>query len=47
MKITYSTFSEKGTRKENQDFIQTVVDKDNGRYAFILCDLFLVLRDLL
>lgn len=38
MKITYNTFSEKGTRRENQDFIQTVVDKDNGRYAFILCD---------
>ena len=38
MKITYNTFSEKGTRGENQDFIQTVVDKDNGRYAFILCD---------
>ena len=38
MKITYNTFSEKGTRGENQDFIQTVADKDNGRYAFILCD---------
>ena len=38
MKITYNTFSEKGTRGENQDFIRTVADKDNGRYAFILCD---------
>lgn len=38
MKITYNTFSEKGTRRENQDFIRTVADKDNGRYAFILCD---------
>lgn len=38
MKITFSTFSEKGTRHENQDFIQTVVNEDNHRYAFILCD---------
>ena len=38
MKITYSTFSEKGVRNENQDFIQTVIDEDKGRYAFILCD---------
>ena len=38
MKITYNTFSEKGTRRENQDFIQTVADEDNDRYAFILCD---------
>lgn len=38
MKITYSTFSEKGQRHENQDFIKTVEDKENERYAFILCD---------
>ena len=38
MKITYSTFSEKGVRNENQDFIQTVIDEKNGRHAFILCD---------
>ena len=38
MKITYSTFIEKGVRNENQDFIQTVIDEDKKRYAFILCD---------
>jgi protein phosphatase len=38
MKITYSIFSEKGPRHENQDFIQTITDKDNGRYIFVLCD---------
>ena len=38
MKITYSTFSEKGPRHENQDFIRIVTDEDKGRYAFILCD---------
>ena len=38
MKITYSTFSEKGPRHENQDFIRIVTAEDKGRYAFILCD---------
>lgn len=38
MKITYSTFSEKGIRRENQDVIHTVIDEGKGRYAFILCD---------
>lgn len=38
MKINYRTFSEKGTRNENQDFIRTAEDEGNGRYAFILCD---------
>lgn len=38
MKITYSTFSEKGVRNENQDFIQTVIDENKRRHAFILCD---------
>lgn len=36
MKIEYSTFSETGRRRENQDHIQVFVDKD--RAAFILCD---------
>ena len=30
MKITHSTFSEKGVRNENQDFIQTVIDDDKA-----------------
>ena len=38
MKITYNTFSEKGIRRENQDFIQTVIQEGKGQYAFILCD---------
>ena len=38
MKITYSTFSEKGPHHENQDFIRIVTAEDKGRYAFILCD---------
>ena len=38
MKITYSTFSEKGPRRENQDFIQTIIDENKGRYTFVLCD---------
>lgn len=38
MKIEYSTFSEKGPRHENQDFIRAVADEDKRRYVFILCD---------
>ena len=38
MKITYSTFSEKGPRRENQDFIQTIIDENKGKYTFVLCD---------
>lgn len=38
MEIEYSTFSETGRRRENQDYIQVFVDKDNDRAAFILCD---------
>ena len=38
MNITFDTFSEKGTRRENQDYIQTVVDENKGICAFILCD---------
>ena len=38
MKITYSTFSKKERRRENQDFIQTIIDENKGRYTFVLCD---------
>lgn len=38
MKITYRTFCEKGRRRENQDFIQTIIDENKGRYTFVLCD---------
>lgn len=38
MKITYKTFSEKGPRNENQDYIRVMSDAENGRHSFILCD---------
>ena len=38
MEIEYSTFSETGRRRENQDHIQVFVNKDKDRAAFILCD---------
>lgn len=38
MKISYSTFSKTGKRHENQDVIKIFEDRDNGRYAFVLCD---------
>ena len=38
MEIEYSTFSETGRRRENQDHIQVFVDMDKDRAAFILCD---------
>lgn len=38
MNIEYSTFSETGRRRENQDYIQIFVDKEKNRAAFILCD---------
>lgn len=38
MNIEYSTFSETGRRRENQDYIQIFVDKEKKRAAFILCD---------
>ena len=38
MNIEYSTFSETGRRRENQDYIQVFADKKKDRTAFILCD---------
>lgn len=38
MKIGYSTFSEQGPRRDNQDYIQIVTDDANERSVFILCD---------
>ena len=38
MKIGYSTFSEQGQRRDNQDYIQIVTDKEKQRAAFVLCD---------
>lgn len=36
MKIEYSTFSETGRRRENQDHIQVFIDND--RAGFVICD---------
>lgn len=38
MNIEYSTFSETGRRRENQDQIQMFFDQEKSRAAFILCD---------
>jgi serine/threonine protein phosphatase PrpC len=38
MKIGYSTFSEQGQRRDNQDYIQIVTDKEKQRAVFVLCD---------
>ena len=38
MKIKYSTFSEQGPRRDNQDYIQIVTDDANESAVFILCD---------
>lgn len=38
MKNRYITFSRKGRRHENQDFVRVVHETGNGAEAFILCD---------
>lgn len=38
MKIRYTTFSEAGIRRENEDFCQVVSTSEEGRYLFVLCD---------
>lgn len=38
MKIRYTTFSEAGIRRENEDFCQVVSTPEEGRYLFVLCD---------
>lgn len=37
MEIEYSTFSETGRRRKNQDHIQVFVDQGKDRTAFMLC----------
>lgn len=38
MNVSYTSLSEKGCRRDNQDHIQIVFDRENERGAFILCD---------
>ena len=38
MKIRYTTFSEAGVLRENEDFCQVVSTPKEGRYLFVLCD---------
>lgn len=37
-KITYTSFSEQGNRRNNEDYCQYVSDSDDGRYLFVVCD---------
>lgn len=37
-KIRYATFSECGTRRNNEDCCKVVFNPDEGRYLFVVCD---------
>lgn len=37
-KIRYTTFSECGVRRDNEDYCQVVANPDEGRYLFVVCD---------
>lgn len=36
--IRYASFSERGVRTDNEDYIQTVVNAVDDRYLFVVCD---------
>ena len=36
--IRYTTFSECGVRRDNEDYCQVVVGPDKNRYLFVVCD---------
>ena len=36
--IRYTTFSECGVRRDNEDYCQVVANPDEGRYLFVVCD---------
>lgn len=36
--IRYATFSECGVRRDNEDYCQVVVNPDEERYLFVVCD---------
>lgn len=37
-KISYSTFSECGVRRDNEDYCKVVANPDEDRYLFVVCD---------
>ena len=36
--IRYTTFSECGKRRNNEDYCKVVADEEKGRYLFVVCD---------
>jgi len=36
--IRYTSFSERGVRRENEDYCQVVENPEDGRYLFVVCD---------
>ena len=36
--MRYTTFTECGKRRNNEDFCQVAADKDGGRHLFVVCD---------
>ena len=36
--IKYAAFSEAGVRRDNEDYCKVVVDSQNNRYLFVVCD---------
>ena len=37
-KIRYASFSEAGVRRDNEDYCKVVMDSENNRYFFVVCD---------
>ena len=36
--IRYTSFSERGVRRDNEDYCQVVANPEDGRYLFVVCD---------
>lgn len=36
--IRYTSFSERGVRRDNEDYCQVVATPEDGRYLFVVCD---------
>lgn len=36
--IRYTSFSERGVRRDNEDYCQVVANSEDGRYLFVVCD---------
>lgn len=37
-KVRYTTFSERGIRRDNEDYCKVVTNNDEDRYLFVVCD---------